>query len=385
MMHPLAQRVYDNREYRFWLCQLVGWTGYGIGTFLTITLVDGNISWPHVGHISLSALLGMLFSWPLRQLYRATFDSSIWVRLSVASVAVVLISGLWTVARIQGYAWIANEPAIWDEVHYWYFGSLFVFLSWTVLYYGIKYYDLLTTEHQMLLQESAQKRAEQLRRSQAETAAREAQLKMLRYQLNPHFLFNTLNAINALVRLEDGGRAQNMIQLLSNFLRHTLEEDSVQNVTLAQELDTLMLYLDIEKARFEDRLVLDFAIEPAARQAMVPSLILQPIIENAMKHAIANSEEGGSIEVTARIRGDFLQMQVADSGPGMGEKQNSESRGIGLRNTRERLETLYGDRYSFEITDRKPAGLLVSMSVPLEVSPSTRVNDRQEALAGVGT
>jgi sensor histidine kinase YesM len=385
MIHHLVQTVYDNREYRFWFCQLVGWAGYAIGTFLTITLVDGNISWPHVGHISLSALLGVLASWPLRYLYRSTFENSIWSRLVIATLAVILLSAVWTAARIQGYAWIANEPAIWDEVHYWYFGSLFVFLSWTVLYYGIKYYDLLTTEHQKLLQESAQKRAEQLRRSQAESAAREAQLKMLRYQLNPHFLFNTLNAINALVRLKDSSRAQNMIQLLSNFLRHTLEQDSVANVTLEQELDTLMLYLDIEKARFEDRLVIDFAVEASARQAMVPSLILQPIIENAMKHAIADSEEGGSIMIAARVQSDLLRMEIADSGPGMGAKQNSEGRGIGLRNTRERLETLYGDQYSFDITDREPSGLMVSISLPLELAQSTQQQDTRGTLVRAAT
>ena len=385
MISHLVQTVYDNREYRFWFCQLVGWAGYAMGTFLTITLVDGNISWPHVGHISLSALLGVLVSWPLRYLYRATFDNSIWNRLFIAALAVILLSAVWTAARIQGYAWIANEPAIWDEVHYWYFGSLFVFLSWTVLYYGIKYYDLLTTEHQKLLQESAQKRAEQLRRSQAESAAREAQLKMLRYQLNPHFLFNTLNAINALVRLQDSGRAQNMIQLLSNFLRHTLEQDSVENVTLEQELDTLMLYLDIEKARFEDRLVLDFAIEPEAGGAMVPTLILQPIIENAMKHAIADSEEGGSITIAARVQDDLLRLEVADSGPGMGAKPNPEGRGIGLRNTRERLQTLYGDRYGFDISDREPSGLVVSISLPLQQAREAQQYDQRGGLARAAT
>ena len=152
MIPTLFQRAYDSREYRFWLCQLVGWSGYAFATFLTITVVDGNVSWPHIGHIGLSTLLGVLISWPLRYLYRWTFDQSILLRLTVATLAVILLSGLWTASRIQGYAWIANEPAIWNEAHYWYFGSLFVFLSWTVLYYGIKYYELLNLEHERLLQ-----------------------------------------------------------------------------------------------------------------------------------------------------------------------------------------------------------------------------------------
>jgi sensor histidine kinase YesM len=359
----------------------VGWSGYAFATFLTITVVDGNVSWPHIGHIGLSTLLGVLISWPLRYLYRWTFDQSILLRLTVATLAVILLSGLWTASRIQGYAWIANEPAIWNEAHYWYFGSLFVFLSWTVLYYGIKYYELLNLEHERLLQESAQKRAEQLRRSQAESAAREAQLKMLRYQLNPHFLFNTLNAINALVRLKDNDRAQDMIQLMSSFLRHALDHNRVDNVTLDEELESLMLYLEIERARFEDRFALDVAIEPLARRAIVPSLILQPIIENSMKYAVSESEDGGRITISAQVRGDFLKLEVSDTGPGMCVTQRHQGRGIGLRNTRERLETLYGPDQSFEITNNEPSGLTVMIRIPLELSQGSQCHDDIRTLA----
>lgn len=384
MTHPILQRIYDNRNYRFWACQTVGWMGYALGTFLTITVVDQNISWPHLGHIALSTVLGMLISWPLRNLYLRTFEYPVITRLLIAAGAVIVLSWVWTVCRIQIYAWMANEPAVWSEVHYWYFGSLFVFLSWTVLYYGIKYYDLLTLEHQMLLQESAQRKAEQLLRSQAESAAREAQLKMLRYQLNPHFLFNTLNAINALVRLNDSSRAQEMIQLLSRFLRHTLEQQSV-SVTLEKELESLMLYLEIEKARFEDRLVLNIDIDPAALQATVPSFLLQPIIENAMNYAIAESEDGGTIDISARLQEGYLKLQIADSGPGIRVDQTAEGRGIGLSNTRKRLETLYGERYDFEMANREPSGLRVSISLPAQCSTDVQEPGREAVLARVGT
>ncbi len=384
MIHPLLQRIYDNRNYRFWACQTVGWMGYALGTFLTITVVDENISWPHLGHIALSTLLGMLISWPLRNLYLRTFDYPIILRSLIAAVAVIVLSWVWTVGRIQFYAWIANETAVWSEVHYWYFGSLFVFLSWTVLYYGIKYYDLLTLEHQKLLHESAQRKAEQLLRSQAETAAREAQLKMLRYQLNPHFLFNTLNAINALVRLKDNARAQEMIQLLSSFLRHSLDQQSV-SVTLEQELESLMLYLDIEKARFEDRLIVDIDVDPAALHAIVPSFILQPIIENAMNYAIADSETGGTITIAAWLENHYLQLEVADTGPGISDDHCAEGRGIGLSNTRKRLETLYGSRYDFQVANSKPSGLRVSISLPRELPHDIDKPGSEAVLANVGT
>ena len=365
---PFVQVLYENSNYRFWACQICGWGGYSLATFLSITLVDGDVSLPHLGHIALSAVLGMLTSWPLRPLYQRTFGLSIWRRLLVASVALILLSGVWNVLRVEVFAFLVGEPAIWSEFNYWYFGSLSVFLSWTVLYYGIKYYELLTLEHQKLLEESALKKAEQMGRLQAESSAREAQLQMLRYQLNPHFLFNTLNAINALIKLKENNKAQEMIQSLSHFLRHTLEQESVENVPLEQELESLMLYLDIEKARFEDRLTLVLEIEPVARQALVPGLILQPIVENAMKYAIAPSEEGGTVRIAALVAGDQLQLEVSDTGPGMNSQKAAQGRGIGLRNTLDRLETLYEGKYTFETSDNTPSGLTIRISFPFQAA-----------------
>jgi sensor histidine kinase YesM len=367
MIRPLAEFLVENRSYRFWFCQLAGWAGYSLVTFLTITLVESDFSWLQIGHIFMSAVLGILTSWPLRALYHHTFNMSLQRRLLVAALAIVILSGVWTVLRIVLFAWILGEDAIWNEFNYWYFGSLSVFLSWTVLYYGIHYYELLTVEHQKLLEESAQREQERYRRLQAESSARSAQLQMLRYQLNPHFLFNTLNSINALVTLRENQKAQEMIQMLSEFLRHSLEHDGIENVSLHEELKSLMLYLNIEKTRFEDRLVLEFDIESGAREALVPGLILQPIIENSMKYAIATSEEGGTVSVKARILGDQLLLEVADSGPGISDKQFIHGRGVGLRNTLDRLETFYGDKYTFETFDRAPSGLSVQIRIPFQV------------------
>lgn len=370
MIRPLAEFLVENRSYRFWFCQLVGWAGYSLVTFLTITLVESDFSWLQIGHIFMSAVLGILTSWPLRALYQHTFNFSLSTRLLIAALAIVILSGVWTVLRIVLFAWIVGEDAIWNEFNYWYFGSLSVFLSWTVLYYGIHYYELLTVEHQKLLQESAQREQERYRRLQAESSARSAQLQMLRYQLNPHFLFNTLNSINALVTLRENEKAQEMIQMLSQFLRHSLEHDGIENVSLNEELKSLMLYLNIEKTRFEDRLVLEFDIESGAREALVPGLILQPIIENSMKYAIATSEDGGTVSVKARILDDQLLLEVADSGPGISDKEFIPGRGVGLRNTLDRLETFYGEKYTFETFDRAPSGLSVQIRIPFQVESS---------------
>lgn len=368
MIRPLVKILHADRDIRFWFCQLIGWAGYSVGTFLTITLVDGDVSWIHVGHIAMSAVLGILATWPLRHIYQYTFHSSVQLRILVAAISVIIFSAIWTILRILVFAWLVDEPPLWNEVNYWYFGSLFVFLSWTVLYYGIKYYDMLTAEHQKLLEEAADKKNEHMLRLQAEAQAHEAQIRMLHYQLAPHFLFNTLNAINAMVRLGEVDRAQEMIQLLGDFLRHALKQDSVESVTLEEEIESLKLYLDIERVRFEDRLTVHIDLDPASLQARVPALLLQPIIENAMKYAISESEDGGDLSISSRISADQLLLEVTDTGPGFEPVPGEEGRGIGLRNVRERLQTLYGDDHDFTLSDNSPTGLKVRIRLPVQFS-----------------
>ena len=369
-LHRLTRAIYDDRDLRFWFCQIIGWAGWSLATFLSITLIDDNVSWPHVGHIALSAVLGIFVSWPMRTLYNRTFGFSIPRKVLVAALAVFLLSAAWNALRILIFAWMVGEEAIWDEYHYWYYGALSIFLGWTVLYYGIKYYDLLALEHQKLLQESNLKKEEEYKRLSAESSARDAQLKMLRYQLNPHFLFNTLNAINALVKLNENDKAGEMIELLGDFLRHSLEQDALDDVSLDDELKSLELYLAIEKTRFEDRLILEFDIEARARSAQVPSLILQPIIENAMKYAVEPSEVGCVVQVSARVVDESLDLRISDTGPGLTSQEFGQGRGIGLRNTLDRLKTHYEDKYTFEALDNQPTGLSVHIRFPFWTEPS---------------
>lgn len=375
MTNFVERALFVDRDYRFWICQLAGWTGYSLATFFSITLLDDNVSWTHVEHIAIQAALGILCSWPLRHIYRRTFSDGLPFRLLIATTAVILASAIWTAARMQTFSWMSGETDIWDEFNYWYFGSLFVFLSWTVLYYGIIYYELFLLEHSKLLEESAERAREHAQRIQAESLAREAQLRMLRYQLNPHFLFNTLNAINAFVRLGDSARAGEMIQLLSRFLRYSLDHGDETSVTLDRELETLMLYLDIEKARFEERLQIEFQVEDSARHALMPSFMLQPIVENSMKYAIGMSEEGGTVSIAARKSGGELHLDISDTGPGIPDLEDDVGRGIGLRNTLERLHTLYDTRYTFFTTNLKPRGLMVSIRLPYTTQADVAVTE----------
>jgi len=381
LFHRLAQVFYTDRDYRFWVFQCAGWSGYSIVTFLSITVMDGNASLPHVFHIIIQSALGILTSWPLRPIYRWSFNLELVGRALVALASIIVFSAIWTASRLYTFEFISGERALWEEFHYWYFGSLFVFLSWTVLYHGIHYYELLVIEHQKVLDASALSESEKLRRLRAESQAREAQLKMLRYQLSPHFLFNTLNAISAMVRLGENRQAGLMIQSLSKFLRSTLDQVEYNEVTLEEELKSLKLYLGIEEARFQDRLRLNFDIENDARRAMLPGLILQPIVENSMKYAVAPFEEGGEVTLRAQtIDEKQLVLEVEDSGPGIEEKAmfdsfstEAEGRGIGIRNTLDRLETLYGDNFEFTTIDRAGGGLIVRIILPLRlaVAPAT--------------
>ena len=190
---------------------------------------------------------------------------------------------------------------------------------------------------------------------------------MLRYQLNPHFLFNTLNAISALVQTKDAVRANTMIVQLSDFLRYSLDNDPIQRVSLHEELKALKLYLNIEQTRFGSRLELEFDVTPAAEAVKIPSLILQPLVENAIKYAIAPMEQGGKITVLARVDGAFLELEMIDSGSEtILPDPQMPSPGVGLRNTIDRLHTFYGDDYSFRLENTDNKGTRVYMRLPLE-------------------
>ncbi|HRO04686.1 MAG TPA: histidine kinase, partial [Terricaulis sp.] len=181
--------------------------------------------------------------------------------------------------------------------------------------------------------------------ARAQALAYDAQLKMLHYQINPHFLFNTLNAISTLVLEKRNEQAESMLLKLAGFLRYSLDRQPTELAALAAELEAQRKYLEIEQTRFDDKLKVTFDIEPGLESARLPSLILQPILENAIKYAITPRTDGGAIVVTAKRDGDVLRIAVEDDGPGLPPVETPRRRrGVGLVNARERLELIYGDR-----------------------------------------
>jgi two-component system LytT family sensor kinase len=189
----------------------------------------------------------------------------------------------------------------------------------------------------------------------------EARLGALRMQLNPHFLFNSLNALSVLVREQNTPAASRMLELLGDVLRQVLRSDLPHEVPLSDELQFLEQYLAIEQVRFPDRLHVQWSIHERARAALVPGFVLQPIVENAIKHGIARRADAGRIEISARVVGDHLEMCVRDDGIGMSA---AVGEGVGLSNTRERLRTLYGSDASMTIDTPAGGGTEVVLTIP---------------------
>jgi two-component system LytT family sensor kinase len=233
---------------------------------------------------------------------------------------------------------------------------LALFFYWSILgvSYAIDYYQKY--------------RERELRASQLETRLAQARLQVLKMQLHPHFLFNTLNAISELV-YKDPESAEQMITNLSDLLRLSLENVGVQEVPLKQELDFLNKYVEIEQTRFHDRLRLNMMIAPEALDASVPNMILQPLVENAIRHGIGPRSSGGRIEIGAERKLDMLHLFVRDDGRGLlnGEQQALKE-GVGLANTRARLAQLYGATHLFELENSPGGGLTVDLAIPFKVS-----------------
>lgn len=203
--------------------------------------------------------------------------------------------------------------------------------------------------------------------SRAQALAYDAQLKMLHYQINPHFLFNTLNAISTLVLEKRNEQAESMLLKLAGFLRYSLDRQPTELAALSAELEAQRKYLEIERTRFDDKLKVSFSIEPGLESVPLPSLILQPIMENAIKYAISPRTEGGSIDVSAFRDGDMLRIRIDDDGPGLPpEGDPRRRRGVGLANARERLELIYGERAGLSAQNREPNGCRVEIWLPLE-------------------
>ena len=363
-----SQTVSDS-DRLFWLLNAGGWISLSVVTYVSLSLPYDQLQFAYIAHNVLQSVLGFLLSIPLRQAFKATWNWAATTRVTIAIALILVVATVWAAMRLQLLIVIAGEADLWDDFGGFLFPSLFVFLAWVALYHLVKYAQLLQSERESTLVLEAGRRQEAFKLVSAESAAREAQLKLLRYQLNPHFLFNTLNSIASLVSARRSDDAQSMIGELSTFLRFSLESDRNVTLPLRDEIEALDLYLRIEQVRFSDRLVVEQDIDPRALAEQVPSLLLQPLVENAIKHAIGRAEEGGRILITAKLHDTEIVITVEDSGSGTDGEQPQldqlfDSPGFGLRSTAERLENLYGDAFSFNAGQSGLGGLKLALHLP---------------------
>jgi two-component system, LytTR family, sensor kinase len=229
----------------------------------------------------------------------------------------------------------------------------FALLGWSLLYFSINGWSSLERERR--------------RAAEAEGLAQSARLRALQSQLQPHFLFNTLNSISALVVDGRLDAAISMISRLSDFLRISLQTSDTPQIPVASEMVFIRHYLDIQKIRFGDRLTFRLDVAPAALSALVPTLLLQPLVENAVQHGILPHKEGGSVTITIHTDGPTLKLRIEDDGPGIVGSPTPPF-GVGLSNTAKRLDELYGDQAKLVIGRGAVCGVVVSIELPLVVA-----------------
>ena len=336
----------------FWRLQTVGWVGYLV--LRTASSFSNNFPFEFLIPLVFQVATGYSLTLLLAVIYNSVFDRPRVMTAGVTLAAILIVSVLYALIDAWSFSSInrAGTELDLNAITGYLFVDFTVIAAWSALYYAINFFLIVESQ------------VDELQRLEVQAAS--AQLAMLRYQLNPHFLFNTLNSISTLVLLKQTERASAMLQRLSSFLRFTLVNAPAGTVSLEQEVETLKLYLEIEKMRFDARLRTDFDIQPEALKARLPSLLLQPLVENAIKYAVTPQEEGADIAIAARLVGSDVQVVVSDTGPGLPGEADAIalSTGVGLPNIRDRLAQAYGGDARMEAGPVEGGGYRVTITWP---------------------
>ena len=318
------------------------------------------------------ALLVPAMLWMARR-YR--FDRHGWRRAVLAHVpAVVVITALHAVLtvslRVPIVTYFGRDEMWWST-----FQELFFLnFDWEMM----TYWAVVGASHAYDFHRESQ--AQKLTAAQLQTRLAEASLQSLQRQLHPHFLFNTLHTISALIP-RDPEAADAMLGQLSDLLRLTLDRIGTQEVPLKEELDFVHKYVEIERTRFGEQLRVEFEIAPDTLDAAVPNMILQPLVENAIRHGIARKVGGGRVDITAHRENGELCLGVRDTGPGLADAGAGLTKGVGLANTRSRLEHLFGQRHSLDFSEPPGGGLAVKIIIPFTVDQRSNPDTGMESVA----
>ncbi|MEN9683802.1 MAG: hypothetical protein RLZZ427_1553 [Pseudomonadota bacterium] len=380
--HPTP--FFANKNRAFWRLQFLGWAGAML--LRALSGIANGVPISFLVLVLLATITGFSITLILAVIYRQLINRRPIITWGVTAVVLPVAVALYAFIDAWVNGLYAGDTGVGfaQRLIGLFYIDLTLLGAWSALYYAINFFLQIEEQNDQLIR--------------LENQATQAQLAMLRYQLNPHFLFNTLNSISTLVLLKQTEPANAMLSRLSSFLRYTLVNEPTGRVTVAQEIDTLKLYLDIERMRFEERLRTEFRIDPAAEPALLPSLLLQPLVENAIKYAVSPQETGAEITIAAQLVGQNLRITVSDTGPGLQNNTASNrlsgvtfdggeqvSTGVGLANIRDRLAQAYGEDHRFETMEPAEGGFAVLIEIPFErrePAPAALPADRRPALAG---
>ena len=356
----LEPQAFSKQSHQFWTLQITGWLGYAVVVFIAIIRPqigqEGfNLSGQLI-NLVFETLSGFILSYLQWQMIRKIVHLPLKKTLVLSFVSAASLGFVFNVIKLSSYKVLVYQQQwneAWDMLEFggWLLFSLTTMFVWTSIYFIMLYNTKLQREHEMLLR--------------AQTAAKDAQLQMLRYQLNPHFMFNTMNAISTLIYKNENDTANEMIDKLCEFFRYSLDKNDKSKTSLKRELELIDLYLSIEKVRFANRLSVEIDVCKTVLDCQVPSMLLQPLVENAIKYAIELRKSGGKIRIIAKKVAQRLVIQVADNGQDI-HAQVSDGFGIGMSNTKARLNAMFSGDYHVDITDSNDGGTMVSISIPYE-------------------
>ena len=366
----LESQAFSKQSHQFWTLQILGWLGYAFVVFVAIIrpqFDDPQFNFSgQMLNLFAETFSGFALSYLQWQLIRKVVHLPLNKLLYLSFFSAAVLGLIYNIIKLSLYKVIVyhqqwNEA--WNMLEFggWLLFSLTTMFVWTSIFFIMLYNTKLQKEHEMLLR--------------AQTAAKDAQLQMLRYQLNPHFMFNTMNAISTLIYQCENDKANEMLDKLCEFFRYSLDQNAKSKTTLSKELELLDLYLSIEKVRFGERLNVELCIAEHALAAQVPSMFLQPLVENAIKYAIEPKKQPGLITLSGQLQNNRLVLSVSDDGD-KAKSVKSEGFGIGITNTKARLNAMFSGDYQINISENNKQdaieqdtivqGTTVTISIPFE-------------------
>jgi len=342
-----------NKSKLYYLCQFFGWGGYGLAMSVFSFLYRTPHELPRNEIISNAFLCFIAFG--LTHIFRIIFKKNFWIEYPLPKlVGVVLFSNFLMSAIYVGCTLIITSwcgldlsELGWEDVSLLVVNYMTLFLLWSVIYFAIAFFSRY--------------RREEIERLKWENALKEFELNKLKSQLNPHFVFNALNGIRSLVD-EDPVKAKSAITQLSNILRNSLLSDRARTISFSEELKTVNDYLNLEKIRYEERLSFSSELDPATLSLQVPPMMIQTLVENAVKHGISKRVDGGTILIQSKIEKGYGEIRIDNTGT----LQSTDSDGFGIVNTLHRLELIYNKPDLFSILQSNPETVSAIIKIPLK-------------------